>query len=64
MARHDVYLDEMPHGEVRPWVALLLKIRFGARSADLVKNKRGKGGIYRNFSPQCTDDTKLICMKG
>lgn len=51
MASHGVYIADMEHGEMRPWVAMLLKLRTGGRSADLCENKNGKGGLFRNYSP-------------
>ena len=51
MAVQGVLIPDMEHGEMRPWVAMLLKLRTGGRSADLCENKNNKGGLFRNYSP-------------
>ena len=49
MDSNGVGYDTMPHGKMRPWVELLLKLHTHGRSGDLAPNKDGNGGLYRNF---------------
>ena len=45
---------DMHHGELRKYVAILLRLHTCARSGDLAPNKKGRGGLYRGLYPHAT----------
>lgn len=49
MAQNDVFIKDMPLGEMRPWVVALLRLSTMARSADIAPNKHDNGGVYINY---------------
>ena len=62
MAVRGTFIVDMPHGQQRPWVILLLRLRTAARSADVCANKFGRGGVYAHYGP--ASDTVRVGIRG